>query len=288
MAYLDHIRACNNFDPKGYRPFRIAGERYGWIGADVADHLADWPKTFLISDDAVTLAPHLADFDSRSAAVAEPITALTEANYIEAWRGEFYPVTRDWHTPPAMQMERAACPYFGLRAYGVHLNGFVRKPDGIHMWVARRCKTKQTYPGLLDNMVAGGQPIGLGLMENLIKEADEEAGVPAAVAKTAIPVGLISYTHLMPEQPKGGVKPDHMFCYDLEVPEDFTPVPVDGEVESFHLWPIEQVAEIVRSGFEFKFNCNLVVIDFLLRHGIIGPDNEPDYAALAHGLRAGD
>ena len=41
----------------------------------------------------------------------------------------------------------------------------------------------------------------------------------------------------MPDRPKGGVKPDQMFCYDLEVPEDFEPIPVDGEVESFQLMP---------------------------------------------------
>jgi len=43
----------------------------------------------------------------------------------------------------------------------------------------------------------------------------------------------------------------------------------------------------VRDSFEFKFNCNLCIIDFLVRHGVIDPDNEPDYTALAHGLRAG-
>ena len=198
-----------------------------------------------------------------------------------------YPVTADWHTQPSMQIERAACPYFGIRAYGVHMNGFVRTPDGIYMWVARRDPTKKTYPGLLDNMVAGGQPIGLSLLENLAKESEEEAGIPPGLAHQATPVSLISYTHLMPDRPKGGVKPDQMFCYDLEVPEEFEPIPVDGEVESFQLMPIRDVAKIVRDTFDFKFNCNLVIIDFLIRHGIISPDNESDYAALVHGLRSG-
>src|SRR3546814_1475727 len=77
-----------------------------------------------------------------------------------------------------------------------------------------------------------------------------------------------------------GVKPDQQFCYDLELPEDFTPVPRDGEIEYFELWPIARVAETVRDTFEFKFNCNLVIIDFLMRHGLLDPDTEPDYAAL--------
>jgi len=53
------------------------------------------------------------------------------------------------------------------------------------------------------------------------------------------------------------------------------------------LWPIEDVSRRVRDGFDFKFNCNLVVIDFLIRHGVLDPDTEPDYAALCEGLRRG-
>ena len=35
---------------------------------------------------------------------------------------------------------------------------------------------------------------------------------------------------------------------------------------------------------EFKFNCNLIVIDFLIRHGLIGPER-PDYIEIVEGLR---
>jgi hypothetical protein len=49
------------------------------------------------------------------------------------------------------------------------------------------------------------------------------------------------------------------------------------------LWPIERVAERVRDTFDFKFNCNLVIIDFLIRHGLIAAD-DPDFLALAEGL----
>ena len=34
----------------------------------------------------------------------------------------------------------------------------------------------------------------------------------------------------------------------------------------------------------FKFNCNLVLIDFFVRHGLIGPE-DPDYVAICRGLR---
>ena len=283
MAFLDHIRTCNNFDASAFRPFRVGADQAGYIRHDFADTLRRWPDTFQVSEDSVRLDPGLDSFEKRSEAVAGPIRTLADEGVFTGWRGEIYPVKPNWHDPPSMQLERAAVPSFGIRAYGVHLNGYVRKADGLHMWVARRARDKATFPGQLDNMVAGGQPIGISLLDNMIKECGEEAGVPEDIARKALPVGMISYTH----QPPKGCKPDQMFCYDLEVPEDFTPAPVDGEVEAFHLWPIEKVAGIVRDSAEFKFNCNLVVIDFLIRHGVLNPDTEPDYTAILHGLRSG-
>jgi isopentenyldiphosphate isomerase len=38
--------------------------------------------------------------------------------------------------------------------------GYVVAPDGTKkLWVARRSRTKQTWPGKLDHIVAGGQVI---------------------------------------------------------------------------------------------------------------------------------
>jgi isopentenyldiphosphate isomerase len=283
MSYLDHIRACNNFDPAGFRPFLIGGQRVGYLRHATAEMLRRFPDVFAVGAETVSLHDRLDGFDARSDAVDGPLRDLAAEGMITAWREEYYPVTLDWHMAPMMQIGRAAAPVFGVRAFGVHLNGYVRKPDGLHMWIAHRAHNKPTFPGMLDNMVAGGQPIGLGLMANLVKECGEEAGVPEALARQSVPVGLISYTHEPPE----GVKPDQMFSFDLALPAEFTPTPVDGEVESFSLWPVEQVAERVRDTFDFKFNCNLVVIDFLIRHGILTPDTEPDYAALVQGLRTG-
>ena len=75
-----------------------------------------------------------------------------------------------------------------------------------------------------------------------------------------------------------------MFCYDLEVPADFTPVNEDGEVDRIKLWPLKDVIASVRGSFDIKSNCNLVVTDFLVRHGYITPKNELDYIAVVLGL----
>ncbi len=281
MSYLDHINACNNAAMSGFRPFHVAGRRVGWLRHDFAARLAEWPSVFEFGEDAVTLAAGFDDFEARSAALDPVLRALAEAGEIDAWREEAYPVMASWDDPPLLQIERAACPRFGIRAWGVHMNGYVRRGGALHMWVAVRARDKPTFPGMLDNTVAGGQPIGLTPRDNLIKECGEEAGIPPEMAARAQPVGVVSYRHQTPD----GLKPDQMFCYDLEMPAEFTPVNQDGEIDSFELWPLDAVAARVRDSFDFKFNCNLAIIDFLIRHGVITPENEPDYMALAMGLR---
>ena len=44
-------------------------------------------------------------------------------------------------------------------------------------------------------MVAGGQPHGLSPAENVLKECQEEAGVPLDLAKRALPTGVVSPPH---------------------------------------------------------------------------------------------
>ena len=43
--------------------------------------------------------------------------------------------------------------------------------------------------------------------------------------------------------------------------------------------------EALRETDDFKFNVPLVIIDFLIRHGLLDPDKEPDFTVLARGLR---
>ncbi|GCB83125.1 hypothetical protein scyTo_0023642, partial [Scyliorhinus torazame] len=61
----------------------------------------------------------------------------------------------------------------------------------MSMWVGRRTESKETYPGRLDNLVAGGLSAGLGVKETLIKECEEEACIPKSIATTAKPAGTI-------------------------------------------------------------------------------------------------
>ncbi len=279
MSLLDRIQECNTHDLAGFRPFTVEGTRVGWVRHGFTDTLAAFDGVFDISPDAVRLGARLADYRARTEAVDGVLLRLAGDGVIDGWRGEPYPVGTGFHAPALFEMERAAVPRFGVAAYGVHVNGFTRRADGIHMWIGRRADDKPTYPGQLDNMIAGGQPVGIGLMENVVKEAAEEAAVSAELARSARPVGAISYCFEAPD----GLRPDVMFCYDLELPHDFTPRNTDGEIAEFMLLPAAEVMQISAETTRFKFNCNLVNIDFFVRHGLLTPDHA-DYVDILRGL----
>lgn len=281
MAFLDHIAACNAHDIGKFRPFLVADTKVGWVRHDVAGLLARFPEFFHVEERLVALHPRLDTPELRARALDEVSKALHRDFGTPALRGERYGVAARWGEVPLMTVDRGVVTLFGLRAYGVHVNGFTGRGNSLSLWVGRRAPDKSVAPGKLDNMIAGGQPWGLSLAENLLKEAAEEADVPPSLAATARPVGAISYCM----EDEWGLKPDVMFCFDLEVPADFTPRNTDGELSGFYHLPVGEVARLVRDTGEFKFNVNLVITEFLIRHGVLTPDDTPDYLDIVHGLR---
>jgi hypothetical protein len=279
MSFRDRIAECRVFDRSRYREFRVDGLEVGLVEAGFAEDLRAFKDVFVVTDDLVTLAPDLRDFESRTQAVDRVLRTLKDRGRVKGWREEHYPVAPSFSAPALFTMERAAVPLFGVRGYGVHMNGIVVSGGATTMWIGKRSLTKPTGPGKLDQLVAGGQPAGMSLKANLIKECEEEAAIPRALAERAVPIGGISYVTERPE----GLRRDVLFNYDLELPPDFEPKNTDGEIEAFYLWPVEQVIEVVRDTDQFKFNCALVVIDFLIRRGFIEPDH-PEYVDLLKGL----
>jgi 8-oxo-dGTP pyrophosphatase MutT (NUDIX family) len=270
-GFLHHLRTCNNARLPGDRlPFRIRAAQVGWVKPALAAVLANFPG---ISVDAsgVTLADG-ADLP----AIARQLVAGGHFRF----RREDFDIRATPGGDVLARLDRGALPGFGVLAEGVHLNGLVRRNDGIHVWVARRAADKALDPGKLDHIVAGGVPSGLTPGETLVKEAEEEAAIPASLARRAVPVALIAYAMERPE----GLRRDRLHCYDLDLPEDFCPRAADGEVEAFELWPIAAVLQEVRDTDRFKFNVNLVLIDLFLRQGlIVGREAE----VLRAELRAG-
>ncbi|GAB0117482.1 NUDIX hydrolase [Acidisoma sp. 7E03] len=256
---LRHIEAAHNAILPGERlPFRIGDHAVGWLKPAFAEALAETAGLDRDAGGGVTLP---ADRAAELPAIAK---ALCEATWFR-WRDEAFDVRASDTGPALTQVDRGAVPLFGTISYGVHLNGLVRRADGLHLWVARRAQDKLLDPGKLDHIVAGGVSAGMSPEETLLKEAEEEAAVPAELARSAVAVGHIRYDMERQE----GLRRDLLHCYDLDLPEDFTPRPSDGEVAGFELWPIARAFEAVVETEDFKFNVNLVLIDLFLRQGLV-------------------
>jgi len=293
MSYLDHIRRCNNFTTEGYLPFKVGDELIGWSKQSFVEELRSFSSIFEISRDKYTFVSALNTKELQTKAMTEVVEKLFQSGVIESWVNETYAIRNSFNADPFFYMERAAVAYFGVRSYGVHINGLVKKSDGIYIWIARRTKDKPFWPGKLDQIVAGGQPANIGLMENVIKESTEEANIPEALAKHAELVSEIHYLgkNTLQKSPKDsvnsklGINSDTLFNYDLWLPKGFIPENTDGEVDEFILMSLEEMAHLTDTGDEFKNNCNLVNIDLLLRKGVI-TEKHPDYAEITKLLYA--
>ena len=279
MSFLAKIEQLNSADLTAYRPIMLDGDPVGLIWRENLARLR--AHGLDLRDDGDRLVWHAPTaFAARNAILADLAATLAREGYVSGWRNEQLPLLANLHRPVRALIERAAAPVIGVCGYGVHLNGTTMRDGVPHMWIARRAATKSVEPGKLDQVAAGGIPYGIGVFENLIKESDEEAAIPAALARTAKPVGIISYT----AQVENGIRADTLYNYDLELPPDFRPHNRDGEVGEFLCLPLDEVARLVRDSDEFKQNSAVVVIDYLIRHGYLTPDDTPDYPTLCRGI----
>jgi len=278
MSFRDRIGACNNYDPARVVPLIAAGTRVGLVRRDNAAVLARFADVFAVSADEVRLVA-TGDVATVSGAIDTVVEVLVTEGWVPKSRNETFDVSPGWGMPPVFRLDRGAVPFFGTRAYGVHLNGYLRKADGLRLWVGRRSPDKQVAPNKLDNLVAGGIGSGYGINETLVKEAEEEAAIPAQLIRHAIPVGAVSYRM----ETRLGIRDDVLFVYDLETPADFVPENRDGEIVDFELMLVSEVLERIRATADFKFNVNLVILDFAVRHGLLRAD-DPEYLEVATGL----
>ena len=257
---LRHISRCNDAVLPGTRVAlrvrTVAGPQLiGWPGAALAAVLAAFNEIER-GPEGLTLNDGRALYE---------ISRIVSERGLHRWRGETFDVRADPDGKVLAQIDRGGLPAFGIEAGGVHVNGLVDRPDGLWLWVAKRAADKALDPGKLDHIVAGGIPAGLGPEQTLIKEAAEEAAIPAELARQAVPVASIHYAMERPE----GLRRDRLRCYDLRLPAGFTPVANDGEVAGFELWPLQRAVAAVRDTDAFKFNVALVLIDLFLRTGAV-------------------
>jgi len=225
------------------------------------------------------LNPAFRDYSTRTDKVANVLSVLrNEKKFIalRGWRDECYEVRTEFTTPSLLRIDRSATCLFGTRNYGVDINGYVEHPTkGMCIWLQQRSKTKQTWPGRWDNMIGGGLSVGHGILETAEKEAVEEGGIPVELRKNLVSVGCVSFYF----ESERGLFPNTEFVFDLKLPHDFVPKNQDGEVEKFELVTVAECMERINSP-DFKTTSIPVILDFLIRHGVVNPENEPNFTRI--------
>ena len=277
-ALRRHVAACRNAVLPGARLALFLGHAHvGYVAADLAECLAGRLGGTIRA--ASAQRPASLRLPEAAAARLNAVTVALAPRFAIQPRGEEFDIRATPDDASHGVIDRGAIPALGMIGIGVHLNGYLERPDGPQLWIARRARDKRTDPGKLDNLVGGGVPAGLSPVETLAKEADEEAGIAADLIAGAREVARIPYAI----EREGGLRRDLLVCYDLALPEGFRPRPVDGEVESFELWPAADVVAALAQGESFKFNVPLVLLEFLHRRGLLPAD---EAAWIAADLRA--
>lgn len=275
------LKAVNGSQSK-YRKFIVEDVQVGLIRPEVTRALSNYPDVFVITPDRVSLNSNLANYEDRSVAIEAVLRRLKEQNQfttLKGWRDEYYEVKTTFDASPLLKIDRSSTCLFGIKNYGISLTGYVNHPDmGLCLWLQKRSKNKQRWPGLWDNMVGGGISTGQSVLQTLYKECVEEASIPLDYHKDIISVGTVGCFFESDE----GIFPNTVFVFDLPIPPQFKPENSDGEVETFALVPVKKCLEIIEEGM-FKQPIILVVVDFFIRHGVI-PADDPYYVGIVEML----
>lgn len=261
------VVARSPFDPAAHLRLMAEGRQVGWLPRRHADILAAMSGD-LIGDmsgpadgqGAVTLLPGCTDAEARSAALATLARQLADAGHVRGWRNELFAVTPALDATPFAVIERAVARFLGLLTFASHMNGIVEGQRAL--WISRRSPAKAVDPDMWDNLVAGGMPAGSDPLETVVRECDEESGIPPALARRVEAHGVIDVLREIPE----GVQWERVYVYDLLLPPDFVPHNRDGEVAEHRLIGPEALLAIM-ADLAMTVDATLVTLDTLRRRG---------------------
>ncbi|KAL2685586.1 hypothetical protein Neosp_006686 [[Neocosmospora] mangrovei] len=242
-------------------------------------------------------------------------------NCIDSWlakdvsRREFQPLHVADNTRQDLTIALPIRGLFGVVTVGVHLNVYtVKQVDGKEsidrIWVSHRAKgVNVSYSGMLDQVVAGGMdPTDrvsgvLSPCVTLKREAREEAGLYIDLNTREVfmgekygttKVGSIEQAPaitfydckdrnagLMNE---GHLEPGVRFVYDLKVDTSFQPHAEERGIERFEALSVDEVKKSLHS-LKWKPNCGLVMVDFMVRKGLVSEVDDARLGDVKTGLQ---
>lgn len=267
------LAARSGFDAAAKLRLMAGGRQVGWLPRTHAGILRGLgtvlgPERPLADGSAaVALLPGCGDFDARSAALQALSRQLADAGHVQGWRDELFAVTAALDAPAVAVVERAAARFLGLLTFASHMNGIVDGEAGQPpaLWISRRSAAKAVDPGMWDNLVAGGMPHGSDPLATLVRECEEESGIPPGLAQGVQPHGMIEVLRDLPE----GVQWEQVYVYDLLLPPGFTPHNQDGEVSEHRRVEVAPLLAIMSAG-AMTVDATLVTLDALCRRGWLG------------------
>jgi 8-oxo-dGTP pyrophosphatase MutT (NUDIX family) len=236
------------------------------VGSVAASHvpllLAGWPAEWQDLPDGLCL---LADEPERSAVLAHMGQALRAQGLVRAWRDEPYGLWGGAGRAHAV-IERATARFWGALTLGAHCNGYQADAQGrpTHLWIAQRALDKATDPGLLDNLIGGGVPLGQTPRQALLREAWEEAGLTPELMAGLQQGSVLALCCDIPE----GLQHEWLHVYDLALPVGVLPCNQDGEVAQHRLLPVGQALALAACG-ALTMDAALATLDFALRHALM-------------------
>jgi 8-oxo-dGTP pyrophosphatase MutT (NUDIX family) len=267
---------------KNFYYFLISGYGeavFGYVRQSVVDGIP-WPEAYWTLDPSRrTLTLLATDFDTRSAYVQQTLRLGFEAGkvpYPRGWTDELCAV-KTRHGNHVLSMDESGADLFGISCEAVCLTAWTNTELGRRYWVQRRAMTRRTSPGLFDNTAMGSLREREEPFEGMVRETLEEAGLPEEYLRNNVKnCGTVSYHLTVLDDKTVGSLPHVQYVYELELPADIKPAPVDGEVDSFELLSAEEVMQALRER-KFKPNMGATWLDHFCRHKFLTPETEPNY-----------
>lgn len=259
------------YDQTAFIPLALGGAPIGFINQVWRERLlAHHGELFALQDGVMQLLATDMTYSARSTLLQAAAEAWRDAGWFSGWRNEKFIAYLPDGTP-CFELERAAFRPLGLTSRAVHLNGLTRMPDGeVRMWIGRRSPFKDVAPNRLDNLMGGGVAAGESIMDALLREGWEEAGMPAEQLSPLQQQALLLATRPVAR----GLHREWLFVYDIWLAQGDIPQNQDGEVAEHVLMTLAEVEQHIING-QFMSDAALVAIDCMARLGYWGSQVAP-------------
>ncbi|KAI5455755.1 hypothetical protein BGZ63DRAFT_429633 [Mariannaea sp. PMI_226] len=272
---------------KNYYYFMIEGypKPFGYMHTSILDGL-NLSSSWQIDKKRRTLTMVRGTFQERTQVMRETLLqAVTEGQttsprkfYDEALR------VVSCEGKHVLDMDRSGLDTFGVTSFSAHMIGFVNDGNGIKYWVPKRSSTKPTVPNKLDSTVAGVIRSDEKPFDCIVRKTVAETSVPAEYVKAnTISCGAISYQMSITSTGNPGCQHITSYLYEMEFKEGVVPRPENDEVDAFTLMTREDIMIALTNG-DFVANRAMVWLAHFIRHGILTPENEPDFLKINQGL----